>query len=423
MPRQPLSQVADRAGWRTVVLGDVAEITLGRTPSRNRSEYWKDGDVPWVSIGDLNGGEVRQTEEKISQRAHQEVFGGRIVPAGTLLLSFKLTIGKAGILTTPAVHNEAIASFTLLDSSVDRDFLFYLLQVLDYSPYLDAYVKGKTLNKDKLRMLKLVMPSKDEQVAIAKALNVIRKALAAERALVGASRELRRTLMHHLLTYGPVSVSASDRVELRNTEIGAVPSAWRLLRLSEFARTASGGTPDRSRPDFYGGPIAWVKSGELRDGLVASTEESLTQAGLENSSAKTFAPGTLLVAMYGATAGKVALLGIEACTNQAICAIFPDPQIVYPQYLFYALTWRRDALLGERYGGAQPNISQAVLRNFHVPVPPLDEQVRIAEMLAAIDRKIATAEARVNQLRGLFDGAIRGLTSGAIRLRSAGTHG
>lgn len=420
--RAPVAETP-HSGWRAVSLGDVAEVTLGRTPARNRSDYWKGGEIPWVSIGDLNGGEVRDTDEKISETAHREIFGGRFVPAGTLLLSFKLTIGKAGILATPAVHNEAIASLTLRDPSVDRDFLFYLLQVLDYSPYLDAYVKGKTLNKEKLRALILMLPPAQEQASIAQTLGVMRKAVAAERAVVTASRQLQQSLMQHLFTSGPVGVSQADLVERRQTEIGLVPTKWQVRRLGEFARTESGGTPDRGRPEYYGGHVPWVKSGELRDGLVESTQEFLTQAGIDNSNAKVFPRGTLLVAMYGATAGKVGLLGIEASTNQAICAVFPDTAIVDPHYLFYALTWRRDALLGERYGGAQPNISQAILRNFQIPIPPRDEQIRIAEILSATDRKVAAAEARATKLSQLLEVAVRGLTSGSIRLRQTGAHG
>src|SRR5260370_33438795 len=109
--------------WREVRLEEVAHIKLGRTPARDNPEYWEEGAVPWVAIADLDGGVVKQTKESISRLAHEQVFRGELVPAGTILLSFKLTIGKVGILGIPAIHNEAIASLSLAAKDVDRDFL------------------------------------------------------------------------------------------------------------------------------------------------------------------------------------------------------------------------------------------------------------------------------------------------------------
>ena len=99
---------------------------------------------------------------------------------------------------------------------------------------------------------------------------------------------------------------------------------WSQCPLESIAQTTSGGTPDRKRAEFYGGEIPWVKSGELNDSYIFSTEETLTPEGLKHSSAKLFPVGTLLMAMYGATVGKTAILKTDAATNQAVCAIFPD---------------------------------------------------------------------------------------------------
>jgi type I restriction enzyme S subunit len=123
--------------WKVVHLGDIAELNLGRTPRREEVEKdWTDGSIPWVSISDLNNGVVRHTAEKVSALAFVEVFKGRIVPEGTLVLSFKLTIGKVGILGMDAVHNEAIMSLSLEDSGVDRDFLNFTCNMQTTIPFL-----------------------------------------------------------------------------------------------------------------------------------------------------------------------------------------------------------------------------------------------------------------------------------------------
>ncbi len=105
-----------------------------------------------------------------------------------------------------------------------------------------------------------------------------------------------------------------------------------------FCRTGSGGTPSRKKmSQYYSGTIPWVKSGELREAIITSTEESVTDIALKETSAKLIPSGALLVAMYGATIGRIAILGIEAASNQAVCHIVPDLDIADQRYLFYAL--------------------------------------------------------------------------------------
>lgn len=160
-----------------------------------------------------------------------------------------------------------------------------------------------------------------------------------------------------------------------------------VLRISEFCETGSGGTPSRSRQREYydGGSIPWIKSGELAQSVVDSTEESITEKGLSDSSAKLLPPGAILVAMYGATVGQVSRLAIPAATNQAICHIYPDKAVCVPEYLYRVLKDSKDRLLAKRVGGGQPNISQKIVRDLPIPLPPLAEQKRIAEILDAAD--------------------------------------
>jgi type I restriction enzyme S subunit len=193
-------------------------------------------------------------------------------------------------------------------------------------------------------------------------------------------------------------------------------SSWTECRLEDIAQTTSGGTPDRKKADFYGGQIPWVKSGELNDGYIVKTEESLTQAGLHHSSAKLFPAGTLLMAMYGATAGKTAILKMPAATNQAVCAIFPAVERADAEFLRYFLISERKELLKRRYGGAQPNISQNVICSFPVRLPPLPEQRKIASVLGLVQRTIVeqerlialTTELKKSLMHKLFTEGLRG---------------
>ncbi len=163
------------------------------------------------------------------------------------------------------------------------------------------------------------------------------------------------------------------------------PLNWACKPLGSVVRTASGGTPDRSHQAYYGGTIPWVKSGELHRRMIRETEEHITQAGLESSSAKLMPPGTVLVAMYGATVGAVSQLAISAATNQAICCMQPSPE-VSASYLIAFLEHYKPSLLKRRVGGAQPNLSQDSLRSIPLPIPSLEAQVEFERRIDAIHK-------------------------------------
>ncbi len=168
-------------------------------------------------------------------------------------------------------------------------------------------------------------------------------------------------------------------------------NGWQRNALGELATTTSGGTPSRKQKDYFKGSIPWVKSGELNDDYIDETGEHISKEGLKNSSAKLFPPGTLLIALYGATVGKTSILRIEASTNQAVCGITPGFELD-TKYLRFHLVHLRPELLSHRYGGAQPNISQQVVRNLKVNYPPLPEQKKIAHILSTVQRAIEAQE-------------------------------
>ena len=161
-----------------------------------------------------------------------------------------------------------------------------------------------------------------------------------------------------------------------------------LVKIGDVCQTTSGGTPLRSKKEFYeNGTIPWIKSGEVAQGFIYNAEEKITELGLKNSSAKIFPVNTVLVALYGATAGQVGLLKIEATTNQAICGVLPNDKFI-PEYLYFVLKSQTDYLVSLSSGGAQPNISQAVIRNLQFPLPPLEIQRQIVDEIAAHQRII-----------------------------------
>ena len=164
-----------------------------------------------------------------------------------------------------------------------------------------------------------------------------------------------------------------------------LPEGWKLEKIRDFCNTSTGGTPSRKEKEYYNGDIPWLKSGELKESVILSSEEHISKEGLLNSNAKIIPKGTLLIALYGATVGRVGILGIDSAINQAICAITPTKDVEI-SFLYYFLKASRNELLKRRTGGAQPNISQGIINDIEVPIPPLETQKKIVAILEKAER-------------------------------------
>lgn len=178
-----------------------------------------------------------------------------------------------------------------------------------------------------------------------------------------------------------------------------------MVQLDSICQTASGGTPNSSTREYYeNGTINWLKSGEVRQGLIYSAEQKITELGLKNSSAKIFPVDTVLVAMYGATAGQVGLLKVGSATNQAICGILPSDKIL-PKFLFYLLKGKKEFLITQSTGWAQPNISQKIIRNLQIPLPSLSIQENIVAELDGYQKIIDGAQQVVENYKSAIQGS------------------
>lgn len=187
--------------------------------------------------------------------------------------------------------------------------------------------------------------------------------------------------------------------------------------LSTLFKTASGGTPSRKNPQFYNGDIPWVKSGELGYNLITRTEEYISEDALQNSSAKVFPKDSLLLALYGATIGKMAFLGIPAATNQAVCCIFPNAEYNMT-FLYYFLLHKQKYLISQGKGGAQKNISQEILKNLPIPLISLPEQkaivAKIEKAFASADKAQAAISATLQQAKQLKQSILKRAFEGKL---------
>jgi type I restriction enzyme S subunit len=180
-----------------------------------------------------------------------------------------------------------------------------------------------------------------------------------------------------------------------------LPDGWAQAALGDIAKWGSGGTPSRINPSYYGGGIPWVKTGDLGPKKLSVASEFITAEGLQNSSAKIFPKGSVAIAMYGATIGKTSILDIDASTNQA-CAVAIPLQGIDRVFTYYLLNNEKENFIKKGKGGAQPNISQEILKAHLIQLPPLNEQIRIADKLDSVLAKVDAAQARLEKIPTLL---------------------
>ena len=200
-----------------------------------------------------------------------------------------------------------------------------------------------------------------------------------------------------------------------------VPSGWTLANLQDIATWSSGGTPSRANPQFYSGDIPWIKTGELGPRRILQSEEHISENALSESSAKIFPRGSVAIAMYGATIGKTSILGVDAATNQACAVGFPEATSA--EFLYYFLLSQEKAFIDAGKGGAQPNISQGIVRGWQLALPPSGEQDRIVakleELLSGLDAGVAELRAAQKKLQhyrqSLLKAAVEGELTSAWR--------
>lgn len=399
-------------GWTTEPFCDVATYAAGRTPARATAAYWSGtGErYPWVSIADMDDyGNVTQTKETITEGALRDVFRGRLVPAGTLIMSFKLTIGRVATLGVPACHNEAIIAIYPRED-IDQRFLGYFLSQFDYSELQDRAIKGQTLNQDKIDRIPVLLPPASERRAIADVLDFVRRGAQVEEQSERVAIQIKQVAMRELFTRGLRGESQKE------TEIGPIPASWRIAALSEVACLERGRFLHRPRnePRFYGGQVPFVQTGDVvrSNGHIRTYTQSLNEQGVAIS--RVFSAGTILITI-AANIGYTGILEFDAACPDSLVGISPRHG-VNTGYLNHYLQTQRQSMDAAAPKGTQKNLNIQLLSPWPVAVPGRDEQDDIVAILDAIDRKISLHRRKKAVLEELFKSLLHKLMTGEVRV-------
>ncbi len=383
--------------WRTVTAGSVARIEIGGTPAREKPQFWADQDSghPWASIADLMTQEVVGTAEYISDLGVRS-SNVKLVPARTPIMSFKLSIGRTALAGRDLYTNEAIAAFFVNRDEVDERFLFHVLPGSARAVITDVAIKGATLNKKSLAKMPLLLPPLSEQRWIADVLDLSSRGIEASEQILTKLRVTRQAL------YQEAFGEAEDS----------------LVALGDLAEVRNGSTPSRTRRDYWErGSVPWLASGKVNDYRITTPSELVTQRAVSECHLRVLPAGSVLVGMIGQgkTRGMAARLDIAAAINQNLAGIVPGPRLL-GGYLHHYLAHSYQRLRSGGRGSNQDALTTGLVAAFRVPVPPIDEQRRIMDLLDALDLRVNAEREVVAKLTAQKDGLLADLLTGRIRV-------
>lgn len=304
---------------------------------------------------------------------------------------------------------------------LDIQYLKFVMKTEKFWTAASSFAKGTTgrarLHQDDFLKLTIAIPPLTEQLKIAAILTSIDATIAATQRIIEQTEVVKRGLMQKLLTKG------IGHTSFKQTEIGEIPTEWVVTTLGELGQLKSGSTPSRSKEEVYyvNGTIPWVKTLDLNNSVITSTQERVTEQALKDTSCTVIPRGSVLVAMYGGynQIGRTGLLGIDATINQALTAvIFEDQETIYPQYVLHWLNhrvgfWKMFAASSRK----DPNITKGDVQRFPIALPPFGEQVKISEIISAVEGNLQVERGKLQQLNDVKHGLMQVLLTGKVRVQ------
>ena len=352
-------------------LNEIYDLQMGKTPSRDNQKYWINGNYDWISIADLTkyGEYTGESKEKITQTAIEE-SGIRVIPSHTLIMSFKLSIGKVAITSRDCFSNEAIMAF--IDKGVEKiipEYAYYLFLAQDWGKGINRAVMGATLNKATLSKYRVHIHDEGTQREIICNLNKITNAINLRKRQIEEIDNLVKSQFIEM--FGGCS--------LRNRQ-----TDW--VKIGTVAEVVGGSTPKTDKKEYWDGEYYWITPAEISedDFVVYKTQRTLTELGVRSSSLRRLPTGTILLSSR-APIGKVAIAGVEMYCNQGFKNLVCGKEL-NPIYGYALLKYNTEYLNSLGRGATFKEISKAIVENIYIPVPPIERQNDFARFVEQTDK-------------------------------------
>ena len=394
----PGNKAAQITDWRE---GRLSDVLLAMRNGTTAEQVLHTTDFPVSRIETISSGRIDRARVGYLQGPEPSF----LLCSGDILYSHINSVSHIGKSAIYRGGDQLYHGMNLMLLRANAEVVLpdYLARMLEM-PQSRAYARREckpainqaSLGQRQIGSLPLLLPPLTEQRMITEILDAADEAIRSTEQLIVKLEKAKSGLLLDLLVDHSVS--------------------WSTMSVSEIALTYSGGTPPRAIPGFYRGEIPWVKSGEVNQGSIVRTEETISQAGLQVSSAHWVPPGVPLVAMYGATAGAVSWTKIRLTTNQAVLAVVPNSSQVYARWLYWSLKQSAPKILSAVQGSGQPNLSKEIIDRFKIGVPPIAEQVKIATVLDAHDAVLDVERSMLRKLITQKQGLMTDLLTGQVRV-------
>lgn len=390
-----------------------------------------DNELPFYKVGDLSKSQdnisLIRSSNSIS-RSEAKDLGATVFPVNTIVwakIGAALLLNRRRISRTACCLDNNMTGFIVNSKKVSIKYAFYLMNAIDFS-FFARPGAVPSLSEGEQSSIPIVIPSYEESLTIAATLDHktarIDALIEKKTRFIALLKEKRQALITHAVTKGlyPNAKMKDSGIEW----IGQVPEEWLNRKVFHaFQAIGSGTTPPSKEHEWYqGGTIPWITTSELRENTVVKTKKCVTSDAMQKFSAlKIFPAGSLAIAMYGATIGRLGVLGIPATTNQACCVLSGERDLNIEFLYYWLMAFRADIVAFFSEGGGQPNINQEVIASLRVPSPAPDEQASIAATLdhetTRIDVLISKVEQSITLLKERRAAFITAAVTGQIDLR------
>ena len=403
--------------WSTSKIGDEFYIQQGK--SLSPSSRYGDNLRPFLRTSNLSWGSIDPSDSD-SMHFTSDEFDRLSVNDGDMFVCEGGDIGRCAIYRGPSgqlSYQNHLHRLRPKSERVVPDFVMYWLQAAFTQLNIYEGVGNKTtipnLSRSRLAELSIPLPEPEEQRSISTLLRNLQ-----------ASAETEETLARHLNDLKAATMTKFFRDGVRgepsvDSELGPLPQSWKIRRLGTLAKISTGTTPATDRPEYYGGPIPFVKTAEIDNQVILSATVGITQQAVSQYNLRIYPPGTVLMAMYGQgkTRGRSAKLGVAATTTQNTAAIEPKAELL-SDYLWHYLMARYEDLRGMGNLGHLSHLNLGYVKDLWIPTPDPEEQREISDTLNRLHDRIRVATCRGRAFRRLFASVLHELMTGAVRLQA-----
>lgn len=397
---------------KKVCIGDLGTIVTGNTPPRNRPELYGN-HTPFIKATDISESEkyTYNPEECYSEEGYNKYIKS-LIPKGSTCV---VTIGSIGKKMTMAhcdlFINQAMNAI-IPNACFDSEYVYYAVKnVLGNIKTLDSGTASGRENVSKSAFSKMEIWVEEElpiQQRIATILSRYDSLIENYQKQIKLLEEFAQRLYKEWFI--DLRFPGHENIKI----VDGVPEGWEKKKIGDISMTTSGGTPSRTNNSFYSGSIMWVKTKELCDGFILGTEEKITEEAIKKSSAKIVPAGSILMAMYGATIGKLGIATKDLTCNQACCVFLISEDNPLRWYIFNWLLQNRNFLTSQGKGAAQPNLSQDMIKGFELIIPD-DKSLRGYHLLInPIYLNIKSLQSQICQLTEARNRLLPKLMNGEI---------